>query len=33
MEKKIITSAAIKNVNISKFFHDAFDLDRFLNID
>ena len=32
MEKKIIKSAAIENVNISKFFHDAFDLEDTIKV-
>lgn len=32
MEKKIITAASIKNVNVSKFFHEAFDLDDTIKV-
>ena len=32
MKKNIITSAAIENVNISKFFHDAFDLEDTIKV-
>ena len=32
MEKNIITAAAIKNVNVSKFFHEAFDLEDTIKV-
>lgn len=32
MKKNIIKSAAIKNVNVSKFFHEAFDLEDTIKV-
>lgn len=32
MKKNIITAAAIKNVNVSKFFHEAFDLEDTIKV-